>query len=161
MKILLPVATVIFASGFCCCGDLVSQLEGLSGGGNDLNITVNGDGATGASEGATAAPSTGSVLAGTCGKFKELSLAAPSGMSVMVCSEGGGNDSIVLSGGGDPSDVCKSLKGWAEGQGFATEFDVNSSGTYAVTLKKGSERMSLGCTSMAGQTTASIALTPA
>lgn len=159
MKILLPVATIVFAGGICCCGDLGSQLEALSGGGNEININVNGDGTT--TDATTAAPSTGSVLAGTCGKFKELSLSAPSGMSVMVCSEGGGNDSIVLSGGGDPSDVCKALKGWAEGQGFTTEFDVNSSGTYAVTLKKGSDRMSLGCTSMAGQTTASIALTPA
>ncbi|MBM4392011.1 MAG: hypothetical protein FJ090_12890 [Deltaproteobacteria bacterium] len=156
MKLLLPIATVIVAGGFCCCGDIVSQLQGLAGSGGDdfdININVDGDG--------DPEMAAGSVLAGTCGRFKEMSLHAPPGMSVMVCSEGGGNDSIVLSGSGDPSDACKSVKSWAEGAGFTTEFDVNSSGTYAVTLKKGSDRLSVGCTAMAGQTTVSITLTPA
>ncbi len=159
MKLLLPIATVIFAGGFCCCGDIVSQLEGLSGaGGDDVDININVDGDGGSASGGSTG---GAMLAGTCGKFKEMSLQAPSGMSVMVCSEGGGNDSIVLSGSGNPSDACKSVKSWAEGAGFTTEFDVNSSGTYAVTLKKGSDRLSVGCTEMAGSTTVSITLTPA
>lgn len=155
MKLFLPLGAIFFAAASCCCcGDFGSELS-------SMGIDIPGAGtpavSIGGSSGTQAAPAAGgAVLAGTCGRFKSDSLTAPSGMTVMVCSEGGGADSIVLSGSGDPGEACKTIKGWAEGQGWATEFDTQASGTHAVTLKKATERLVIGCTSMAGQTTVSV-----
>lgn len=153
MKLFLPLGAILFAAASCCCcGDLGGEIAklGVAVPGVDatsVTVSASGDGGT---------VTTGSVLAGTCGRFKEGGLTAPSGMSVMVCSEGGGADSIVLSGSADPASACKVVKGWAEGQGWSTEYDTNASGTYAVTMKKGSERLVIGCLEMAGQTTVSV-----
>ena len=159
MKLFLPLGAILFAAASCCCcGDFGNELSGLGidiPSGDGATVTVTGDGGTSA----TASSAGGSVLAGTCGRFKDGGLTAPSGMSVMVCSEGGGADSIVLSGSSDPGDSCKVVKGWAEGQGWSTEYDTEASGTHAVTMKKGTERLVIGCTSMAGQTTVSVSFT--
>ncbi len=157
VKLLLPVSVIVFAAGACCCcgSDMTSQLE-------ELGVPADAIPSEGSSGSADAAPvaAGGASLAGTCGKFKEKGLTAPSGSSVMVCSEGGGNDSIVISGGGTPEEVCKSVKAWAEGAGYTTEFDTNAAGTWAVTMKGASDRLTIGCTEMAGSTTSSVSVTP-
>lgn len=160
MKLLLPVSAIVIAAGFCCCcggDDMTSQLS-------ELGVPTDGMPALGdapaADAGGGAASGGGVALAGTCGKFKEKGLTAPSGASVMVCSEGGGNDSIVLSGGGAPADTCKTIKAWAEGVGYTTEFDTNAAGTWAVTMKGSTDRLTIGCTEMAGSTTTSVTVTP-
>jgi hypothetical protein len=161
MKVLLlPVATIVtFAAACCCCGDeFSSELNGL---GIDVpsegtSVTVDGGSAGGGSGGAVS----GEVLAGTCGRFKEMGLKQPSGMSVTVCSEGGGADSIVLSGSAAPGDACKSAKGTAEGAGWAIEADTSFGDNYATTMTKGSERLSIACTTMGGSTNLAMSISP-
>lgn len=161
MKLLLPVSTIVIAAGFCCCcggDDVTSQLSELGVPTDAIPVTGGGDATAEAP--AEAPAGGGSALAGTCGKFKEKGMTAPAGASVMVCSEGGGNDSIVLSGGGSPADTCKGIKAWAEGAGYTTEFDTNAAGTWAVTMKGATDRLTIGCTEMAGSTTTSVTVTP-
>lgn len=153
--VLLPVATItVLAAACCCCGDYASQLEGLGidvpDEGTTVTVTEEGAAAT-----TTAAPS-GEVLAGTCGRFKEMSLKAPAGMTVLVCSEGGGADSITLSGGSDPGGACKVLKDWATAAGYEVEVDANAMGSYTTTLKKGTDHLSVVCTDLMGSTTATL-----
>ncbi|MSQ01899.1 MAG: hypothetical protein EXR71_08405 [Myxococcales bacterium] len=155
MKLLLPVSTLVFAAAACCCcgDDMSSKLEELGVPAQELP--------TGGAEEAAAppAPASGGVaLAGACGKFKDM--AAPPGATVMVCSEGGGSDSIVLSGGGAPADNCTAIKAWAEGAGYVTEFDTNAAGTWAVTMKGGADRLTIGCMEMAGSSTTSVIVSP-
>lgn len=141
---------------------MTAELEGLGVDVPDMEAPAGGEPSAGGGDVAQTGGGGGTVaaLAGSCGKFKEKGLAVPSGTSVMVCSEGGGNDSIVLSGGGTPSDMCKAVKTWAEGVGYTTEFDTNAAGTYAVTMKGAGDRLSVGCVEMAGQSTTSISLSP-
>ena len=155
MKLLLPVSALVFAAAACCCcgDDMTSKLEELS------VPTVEPPSATPGEAAAPSAPAAAGVaLAGACGKFKDM--AAPAGASVMVCSEGGGSDSIVLSGGGAPADNCKTVKAWAEDAGYTTEFDTNVSGTWAVTMKGGADRLTIGCMEIAGSSTTSVTVSP-
>ena len=142
---------------------MTAELEGLGVDVPDMDAPAGGE-APAAGVDAAQAPAGGggsaAALAGSCGKFKEKGLAVPAGTSVMVCREGGGNDSIVLSGGGTPADMCKAVKTWAEGVGYTTEFDTNAAGTYAVTMKGAGDRLTVGCVEMAGQSTTSISLSP-
>lgn len=154
MKLLLPVSALVFAAAACCCcgDDMSSKLEELSAPVEALPTGTSG-------EATQAAPAAGGVaLAGACGKFKAM--AAPAGATVMVCSEGGGSDSIVLSGGGAPADNCKTIKAWAEGAGYTTEFDTNAAGTWAVTMKGGADRLTIGCMEIAGSSTTSVTVSP-
>lgn len=105
-----------------------------------------------------AAPSTGSLV-GSCGRFKTLTTAP--GTSVQACTEGGGNDSIVLQSKSNPEDSCKAAKAWATGSGYTVEFDTSAMGTSAVTLVGSGERMAIACGAAMGQTIVSISISPA
>jgi hypothetical protein len=159
VKLLFPVTGVIFLSGMCCCGDFLQQA------GVDIPMP---DDATEGTEATAEAPAetTGSgggsvsALGGTCGRYKDWGIGAPEGWSASACSDDGTNGGLVLMGGSDPAAGCKAVKGWAEGKGFKTTMDTEMSGTTAVILEKDSTQMTLGCTSMGGQNTISIALSP-
>ena len=139
---------------------MTAELEGLGVDVPDIDAPAGGEPSGGEAAPAPAGGGSATALAGNCGKFKEKGLAVPSGTTGMVCSEGGGNDSIVLSGGGTPADMCKAVKTWAEGAGYTTEFDTNLAGSYAVTMKGAGDQLSVGCLEMGGQTTTSISLSP-
>lgn len=167
MKLFLPISTIVFAAGACCCcgSDFTSELsdlgiEGVPGGEAGEPATIE-EMIAGAQDGAAAAPAgaTGSVLVGTCGKFKTLK-AAPSSM-VQACTEGGGNDSIVIQSKSTPEDSCRTARTWATEVGYTVEFETAAMGTTAITLVGSGERMAIACASAMGQTIVSISISPA
>lgn len=160
MKLFLPISTIVFAAGACCCcgSDFTSELselgiEGVPGGEAGELATIE-EMIAGAQDGAA-----GSVLVGTCGKFKTLK-AAPSSM-VQACTEGGGNDSIVLQSKSTPEDSCRTARSWATESGYTVEFETAAMGTTAITLVGSGERMAIACASAMGQTIVSISISPA
>lgn len=156
MKLLLPVATLVFAAGFCCCGgDTFSQFEELSAGGAP---SVDVGGAPAASGGGGGGGGATTEVSGTCGKF--VGLKAPAGASVMACTTSGDTDSLVLLGGAKPAENCEALKEWAKGAGYSIDSDVNAMGSYAVMATSGSSQLTMACTDVGGQTTSSLSISP-
>ena len=171
MKLIVPVVGIVFASGFCCCGDFMEGVEqGMkeaqeqqAGGGADEDVDVKlGDGgAEVKAGGAEVKLGGGAALGNLCGPFAELAPPAPSGFSVMTCVTSttmGGGSTLVLTGSGDPAEICKPYKGWAEGKGFSITASGDSMGTGFLTANKGSQRLTLSCSNMTGQTLVSIVL---
>ena len=125
--------------------------------GNSTVTTTTG-GATATAGGATATVGT-SAIAGLCGRFASMGISAPSGFSTMVCSDNGaGSASLILTGSGDPTEVCKPFKGWITSRGYEVQADVGFGGTWSITAQKGGENLTVACTNMTGPTLITIAL---
>ena len=171
MKVLLPVTVIAMISSFCCC----------CGSGADMNyeemfneaMEQAGAGSPAVEGGTTGTPTdapavttatSGSgdeaVLGGTCGKFKDLGVKAPSGLTVFACTQSSGTDSLMLRGSGEPGPACGAIRDWATGAGFTKEFETESSGTTAITMTDSDDRMSIACTTAAGATTVAVSITP-
>jgi hypothetical protein len=157
VKLLFPVTGVIFLSGMCCCGDF---MEGLQSGMEGGTPVVTDEAATDGAPAGSATSGGATALGGTCGRFADWSIAAPSGWNVMACTDDGTNGSLTLMGGSDPAAGCKAVRDWAEGKGFSKTSETEAMGTTAITLEKDAARMTLGCTGMAGQNTVAIVLSP-
>lgn len=177
MKLVVPLAGIVIGSGICCCcggGDMTEMLNGMKSkveeevtaaqGGTTTTtvtdgtgtVTTTNGGITATSEGATTA--VGSI-AGLCGRFATMGIQAPAGFSIMVCSDGGaGSASLILTGSGDPTEVCKPFKGWITQQGYDIQADVGFGGTYSITSRKGAENLAVACTNATGPTLITIAV---
>jgi hypothetical protein len=163
--VLLPVTVIAMVSSFCCCcgggGDWQQQLEeAMQEAGVETPAVEGGTAPTDAPAAATSGSGDEAVLGGTCGKFKELGVKAPSGLSVFACTQSSGTDSLMLRGDGDPGPACATIRDWATGAGFTKEFETESSGTTAITMTDSDDRMSIACTTAAGATTVAVSITP-
>ncbi len=163
MKLVIPLAFMSIGSALCCCcggstfedfenGNFEEMLE------NAAEAPAEGTEAPAEEGGAEQAAAGGSMAAGTCGKFKEWSLPSPSGFSVTSCVESGGNDSIVLSGSGSPSDACKGIRSWVKDSGFSIVADSDAMGSVGIVASKDAMNLAISCTDMMGSTIIAVSL---
>lgn len=172
MKLMIPVAGIVFASGVCCCGDLVSKVqemaqeemnkEGVTVTTGDGTAVQVGDGGTTVTTGSTTASASGAggleTVSGACGRFGTMGVKGPSGFSIMACSDTGNSAALVLTGSGDPSAICKPLKDWVEGAGYTVTVNASMGGTASIVSQKGGERFVVACTNSTGPTLVSYSL---
>lgn len=167
MKLILPLAFISIGSAFCCCcggntlddlenGKFDELMEDAQSGGDATTDAPSDDAAQKADEGGGGGG--GSMAAGTCGKFKEWNMPSPSGFSVMSCVESGGNDSIVLTGSGSPSDACKVVRAWVKDSGFSIVADSDSMGTVGIVASKDAMNLAIGCNDVAGSTMIAVSV---
>lgn len=76
------------------------------------------------------------------------------------CTTTAGTESVLAMGATPPKEVCASLETWATSGGWNVESEVDMSGTVALSLKNGANRMSLSCTDSAGQTAIAVSISP-
>jgi hypothetical protein len=165
MKLMVPFAGIVFASGICCCGDFVEGIktgveEGMKQAGQDVTVTV-GDGGTTATTGTTTVSTGGGGLVavdGACGKFKTMGVQGPAGFSIMACSDTGNSAALVLQGSGDPVELCKPIKTWVESAGYNVTMNAAMGGTSSIVSQKGTERLVIACTNQTGPTLVSYSL---
>ncbi|MES2640346.1 MAG: hypothetical protein V4850_12710 [Myxococcota bacterium] len=162
---MLPVAAGMFvAAGSCCCcggADMEEVMRGFEEGMNEGSATPDIDAYE---AGAEAAPSGAAVISGgttdgLCGRFKSDGMSLPSGFNVIGCTTTAGTESLLAMGATPPKEVCASVKSWATGAGWNVESEVDMSGTVAMSLKNGGNRMSLSCTDSTGQTSIAVSIT--
>ncbi|MFZ5480402.1 MAG: hypothetical protein ACOZNI_26800 [Myxococcota bacterium] len=167
MKLLFPVTGIVVLSGVCCCGDFMEGFEegmeiGMKADGEGSEVTVSQEMADGTkvTSSTTEGGTLEATLGGSCGRYKDWGMSAPSGWSVQACSDDGTNGGLTMNGGSDPSAACKDLKGWATGKGFSVSMENEMAGTTSIILEKDATRMTMACTSMGGMNNVSIALSP-
>lgn len=176
MKLMVPVAGIVFASGICCCGDFVEGIktgveEGMKQAGQDITVstgdgttvTVGDGGATATTGGATATTGGGGSgglvkVDGACGKFGAMGVQGPAGFSIMACSDTGNSAALVLQGSGDPVELCKPIKSWVESAGYTISVNAAMGGTSSIVSQKGTERLVIACTNQTGPTLVSYSL---
>lgn len=155
MKLFIPVAGIIFSIGACCCGDM-GDLEALSKQVEEVQIETP---ASGGDKPAEAKPSSGgSAVSGSCGRFKDWGIQAPSGFNVVACSDDSGSGGLVMQGAGSPADACKVIRSWAEGTGAKLTTEATMGGTTSLIYQKDGTQITAACTDATGQTTVSVAL---
>jgi hypothetical protein len=179
MKLMVPVAGMVFAAGTCCCGDFTEEFqkgfdeefgkameqaaeEAAKQATPEGGVTVTtGDGTT-VTVGATATAGGGGLetVGGACGRFKDMGVVGPSGFSVLMCSDTGGSAALTIQGDGDNVAHCKSLKGWVSDKGYSLVVENDSGDTYSLVTKKGSESFVVNCMKQAGGVWISYSVTP-
>lgn len=167
MKLMVPVAGMVFAAGSCCCcgsffDDLKSEVMSEAGNfeaGEDFDINLDGDdadapeAASGSASGSSSGASTGfPAFEDTCGRFTSMGITAPSGFKKLACADSGGSSSLVLTGSGDPETICKPYVSWVESQGYKVQFQGGMSGTQSIVAQGNGERMVVACTNSSGPT---------
>ena len=173
MKLAVPAAVIVFASGMCCCcgGDWMDeareQIEremgaqsGASSSSEEISASSDGTTVTVTTSEPSSSGDDGYVaVSGVCGPFKTMGVKAPAGFSVMVCSDQGPNSSLILTGSGDPVAACKPLKAWVEGLGFEVQASANMGGTSSIVSQKpGGAHFTIACTNATGPTLITLAL---
>lgn len=162
MKLMLPVAAGMFvaAGSCCCCGgfDMEEMMEEIEASQNGGSTTADVD-PYAPEEAPTAGAASGGTTDGLCGRFKSDGMSLPSGFNVIGCTTAGGTESLLAMGATPPKEVCASVKSWATGAGWNVESEVDMSGTVAMSLKNGGNRMSLSCTDSTGQTSIAVSIT--
>lgn len=168
MKLMVPVVGIMFASGICCCGDFLTNAvkegveKGMEAAGQQASTGTEAGPTSTAPEVTVSSGGGGGGLVtvdGACGPFKDMGVKAPSGFSIMVCSNTGSSSSLVMQGSGDPIELCKPLKGWVESQGYSITAAAAMSGTSSIVARKGGQNFVVACTDSTGQTLVSYSLT--
>lgn len=164
MKLAVPVlGIVVAAGGCCCCGDFTDDLAELGIPMDDVVVEAPmGEPVPSGDAPAAAATGGGSVsaLGGTCGRFKEMGLGAPSGFSVLACSDSDGTGGLTIKGSGSPKDACETMKTWIKDNGWNITLESGMGGANTLMSEKGSEQLVVSCNNMTGETMIAVALTP-
>lgn len=156
MKLAVPaVGIVVAAASCCCCGDLETKMDEIMGGGEPDAIYVEPDGTTVAP---TPSAGAGTVVSGACGRFGSMGIEAPSGFSILACSDQGSNGSLLLQGSASPKDACSTMRAWATGGGWNVETEASMGDTVSLIFGKGGDKMTVACTNMTGATTIAVTL---
>lgn len=165
MKLAIPALGIIVAAGgCCCCGGLTDELS-------ELGIPVDGEEVVvdvpeePGGDAAPVAPASGggggsvAALDGTCGRFASMGIGAPSGSTVMACSDDSGTGGLVIKTTASPKDACAVMKSWASGNGWNVTLESGMGGTSSIMTEKGADQLIFACNDMTGSTTISVALT--
>ncbi len=181
MKLVLPAGAIAFGAGFCCCcGDMLTPILQELGVPSDVISQVSGEeaattpatepvgttqetteappAATPAPEAAAPAPSTVSTT--ICGPFADQKLDIPGSFSVVSCSTSSTTSSIMMTGTTPARAVCNPMRDWADSAGWQMQNQAATDDTVALTFSKGSERLTIACSSSTGTTTVSAAIVP-
>ncbi len=155
MKLVLPVGAIVASVAACCCcgGDftnfdpdaLIEQLE---------------EGSVAVDEGTADVGEATATTSGTCGRFKTDGFSVPAGLSVTACATMGDTESLVMQGSGNPEEICKPVKAWAESKGWQVSNEFSGGGTSSLIAKEGGKQLTVACTDMSGQTTMSLSISP-
>lgn len=153
MKLFLPVAGIIFSIGACCCGNLEEYQQKVDAKQEEVSTPATAQKPDGPKPAAS-----GAAAEGSCGRFKDWSVPAPSGLKVLACSDEGGTGSLVMQGSGSPADACRAIRGWADGLGAKLTTEASMGGTTSLIYSKDSTQIVAACTDATGQTTVSLSL---